>query len=233
MALHVSESAQPYKDVTHPRGPTTVKGHAGQPSGSPPGKPSLPFQFLRHFRGVVVVGIQRQRLFVALDRQISLDGGLVGVTPRLVWRSIPPGRAWSWSRASCQQGPSPRNLAPTRPCNDRRSPRSAPGTWKPAISSSSGSREIGKRNEHRERNRRKEKTLHAGLAARCSMAGGGARVGAANRADPGGIGCGCATTFEVPRFSVFSSPLLVGRRPRTPERRNRGPTGSGVSPIRR
>src|SRR3954464_5373461 len=51
MALHVSESAQPYKDVTPPRGPTTVKGHAGQPSGSPPGKPSLPFQFLRHFRG--------------------------------------------------------------------------------------------------------------------------------------------------------------------------------------
>src|SRR3954470_15868006 len=79
MALHVSESAQPYKDVTHPRGPTTLKGHAGQPSGFPPGKPSLPFQFLRHFRGVLVVGIQRQRLFIALDRQIRLAGGLVGI----------------------------------------------------------------------------------------------------------------------------------------------------------
>src|SRR3954464_588051 len=80
MALHVSESAQPYKDVTGPRGPTTLKGHAGQPSGSPPGKPSLPFQFLRHFRGVLVLGIQRQRFFVALDRQIRLARGLVGVT---------------------------------------------------------------------------------------------------------------------------------------------------------
>src|SRR3954463_14939666 len=79
MALHVSESAQPYKDVTGPRGPTTLKGRAGQPSGSPPGRPSLPFQFLRHFRGVLVVGIQRQRFFVALDREIGLAGRLVGV----------------------------------------------------------------------------------------------------------------------------------------------------------